>query len=68
VRDRILGAIVGAFGGFWLGVLSSFAFGSLGQPATFVALVAVACAVSGVVFPKVVTVVLFPFSTFGGNA
>ena len=67
VRDRILGAIVGVFGGFWLGVLSYFALGSLSQPVTFVALVAVTRAV-GVVFPKVVIVVLFPFSIFGGNA
>jgi hypothetical protein len=69
VADRMLGALVGAFGGLWLGVLARAAFGPM--PVLGSALLwwlvagAVAGAVSGALFPKAATVVLFPFSVFG---
>lgn len=68
IKDRLLGAIVGAFAGFWLGLLSS---ASLGPPALspvqFIGLITAACVLAGALFPKTATVVLFPFGVTGGG-
>jgi hypothetical protein len=65
-KDRVLGAVVGALAGFWLGLLSLALAPSGLQPVQFVCLVIAACALAGVVFPKAATVVLFPFGVTGG--
>ncbi|ARN22259.1 hypothetical protein [Piscinibacter gummiphilus] len=68
-RDRTLGAFVGALGGFWIGVLLSVSL--MPSPVSFstVGLAGLASAVSGlllgIAFPKVTTLVCFPFSVFG---
>lgn len=68
-RDRILGAFVGALGGFWIGVLLSAVL--LPTPLSFSTLglaglaSAVAGLVLGIAFPKFTTLVCFPFSVFG---
>ncbi len=68
LKDRVLGAVVGAFAGFWVGILSAAAFAPPGlQPIGFIALVMAACVIAGVLFPKVATVVLFPFGLTGGG-
>ena len=70
-RDRIRGATIGAFAGFWIGAL-----GRVAVAITSVALVEFAAwglasallgIVVGAVFPKSITCVLFPFATFGGS-
>lgn len=67
-KDRLLGAIVGAFAGFWLGLLSSSALAPSFLPhAQFVGIVIAGCALAGVLFPKTATVVLFPFGVTGGG-
>jgi hypothetical protein len=67
-KDRVLGAVVGAFAGFWLGLLSLAALApSALQPVQFVCLVIAGCALAGVLFPKAATVVLFPFGVSGGG-
>lgn len=70
-RDRILGSVVGALGFFWIGVLGRLALGPL--PVSLEALgwwslgsVAIG-AVLGRLFPKAMTCICFPFSTFGGG-
>lgn len=68
-KDRVVGAIVGGFGGFWIGGLGRIILGalpvSLGEVAIW-ALATAMCGIgAGIAFPKPVTVILFPFSTFG---
>lgn len=68
-KDRAVGAVVGGFGGFWIGVLGRMILGalpvSLGEVAIW-ALATAMCGIgAGIAFPKPVTVILFPFSTFG---
>lgn len=70
-KDRVLGAVVGGFGCFWIGVLGRIALGptpvslvelgwfALGSLAVGVAL--------GIAFPKITTCALFAFSTIGGG-
>lgn len=67
-KDRVLGALVGAFAGVWLGLLfaASLAPGSLSQ-VQFVGAVMAGCVLAGVVFPKTATVVLFPFGITGSS-
>ena len=68
-KDRVLGALVGAFAGFWLGLFSLAALSpSALQPLHFVCLVIAACVLAGVLFPKAATVVLFPLGVTGGGA
>ena len=68
-QDRVLGAFVGLFGGFWGGVLASAIVGP--TPVAGSALLWWAGAAAGagtflgILFPKAATVVLFPFSVFG---
>jgi hypothetical protein len=67
-KDRVLGAVVGAFGGFWLGLLSLAALAPAAlRPVEFVGLVTAGCVLAGVLFPKTATVVLFPFGITGGG-
>ena len=67
-KDRMLGAVVGAIAGFWLGLLSSSALAPpYLHPVAFVCLVIAVCVLAGVLFPKVATVVLFPFGVIGGG-
>jgi ABC-type amino acid transport system permease subunit len=67
-KDRALGGIVGAIAGFWLGLLSfSAMLPSSLQPVQFVCIVIGTCALAGILFPKVATLVLFPFGVFGGS-
>ena len=67
-RDRVLGALVGAFAGFWLGLLCASA---LTPPwltqIQFVCLVVAGLVLAGALFPKVATVVLVPFGVTGGG-
>lgn len=68
-KDRAVGAVVGGFGGFWIGVLGRIVLGALPASLNEVVIWALATAIcgigAGIAFPKPVTVVLFPFSTFG---
>lgn len=67
-KDRVLGAIVGAFAGFWLGLLSASALAPASLPqAQFIGIAIAACLLAGVLFPKAATVVLFPFGVTGGG-
>ena len=67
--DRIWGALIGAFGGFWVGLLGRVFLGGVPVSLTVLAYWAFGAAVAGLVlgavFPKASTAVLFPFSTFG---
>lgn len=68
----MLGAVVGAIGGFWLGVLLSLFL--LKAPQDLSALLiggtlgAVAGAGIGALLPKPLTVVLYPLALFGGGS
>jgi len=70
-RERSSGVLIGGLGGFWIGALGRIALGttpvSLGEVAVLGLAVATCCAVAGFTFPKLVTIILFPFSTFGGS-
>jgi hypothetical protein len=71
-RDRCVGMVVGGIGFFWIGL---FTLAGLHVPISapsslliwFVAWIG-GGALAGAVFPKVVTVVCFPFLTFGGGS
>lgn len=69
VKDRVLGATIGAIGAFWIGALGRLALGQLPASLSEVAVWglggALVGAVAGIAFPKVVSCVLFPFSIFG---
>jgi len=68
-KDRILAAVIGGIGGFWIGVLGRISFGSMPVAITTLGYWAIGAIVIGVIlgvlFPKPITVVLFPFSIFG---
>jgi hypothetical protein len=68
-RDRILGAFVGGLGCFWIGGLGRVALGALPVSLSAVLEWGIAAAVIGIAlgtcFPKAMTCVCFPFSTFG---
>jgi hypothetical protein len=68
-RDRILGAFVGGLGCFWIGGLGRVALGALPVSLSAVLEWGIAAAVVGIAlgtcFPKAMTCVCFPFSTFG---
>lgn len=70
-KDRIVAAIIGAMGGFWIGLLGRMMLGSTPVSFSVLGWWALASAATGVVlgllFPKTVTCVCFPFSTFGGS-
>jgi hypothetical protein len=74
-RDRMIGAVSGALGGFWIGCLCRLIIGPLPISLTVVLSwglgAAFVTAILGVAFPKVVTCVCVPFATlpglFGGS-
>lgn len=67
-RDRLLGAVVGAFAGFWLGLLSVATLSpSIVSPVQFVCAVIAVGLLAGALFPKCATIVLFPFGVIGGG-
>jgi hypothetical protein len=71
VRHRVLAASIGAFGGFWVGLLGRLLLGPM--PIEFSTLVYWSVGgillgiAAGLVFPRAITIILFPFSTIGGN-
>ncbi len=71
-RDRAMAAIVGGMGCFWLGILGRLALGPL--PVTLSALgwwalgTMVLGVLLGICFPKSISVVCLPFSSFGGGS
>jgi hypothetical protein len=69
-RDRILGAVVGALGAFWIGCLCRLFLGPVPMPLAVVLTWGLVAAfvgtVLGVTFPKVVACVCFPFATLPG--
>ena len=72
-RDRVLGFVIGLIGGFIAGALGRLLLGP--SPMELQALVAwavgsmVVFSILGVIFPKVVTILLCPFATIsvGGS-
>lgn len=68
-RDRVAAVFIGIFGGFWIGFLGRLML--VPMPVDFVDLGLwaiggmIAGAVLGVIFPRAVSVALFPFSIFG---
>lgn len=72
-RDRISAIAIGAVGGFWVGVLGRLMVGSMPVPISTLGYWAagsfVTGAILGVMFPRAVNIVLYPFSLFtiGGN-
>ena len=68
-RDRFLGMVIGALGAFWIGALGRIIVGELRVSLAEVAGWGVGCAIAGAtmgaVVPKHISVLLFPFSTFG---
>lgn len=71
-RDRSQGALIGAIGGFWLGVLGLVGFSVLSSSGPEVSAwwalsLVVPGAVAGCLVPKPVLVLLFPFACFGGS-
>lgn len=71
-RDRTIGAFIGGMGCFWIGILGRLALGPLPvSPPTlgWWALGSILLGVMlGIRFPKIVSVVCFPFSSFGGGS
>lgn len=72
LKDRITAAIVGSIGGFWIGLLGRILIGEL--PVSFSETgywalgTALMFSMLGVIFPKVILCLCFPFSIFGiGN-
>ena len=70
-RDRVGAFFIGGFGGLWVGLIGRLVFGptpvSLSVLAYWVVGGAFACALLGILFPRVVTMVLYPFAMFGGG-
>jgi hypothetical protein len=70
-RDRILGAVVGAMGFFWLGVLGRLGVGSLpvslGTLASWALGVSLVGVALGLRFPKATTCFCFPFALSGAS-
>ena len=70
-KDRWAGALIGAFAAFWVGVLLLAGFGafskSSGGSAWWAVFLVLPGALFGYRFPKVATVLLFPFASIGGG-
>ena len=70
-RHRVGAFLIGAFGGLWVGLLGRLFLGPM--PVAFSVLAywaiggAIACALLGALFPRVVTVVLYPFAMLGSG-
>jgi hypothetical protein len=71
-KDRIRGAFIGAVGCFWIGTLGRIMIGPLPVSGSTVGWWALGSIVSGILlgilFPKVVSCVCFPFLTFGPSS
>ena len=68
-RDRALGGLVAAFASFWLGIVGLAVFSPVAvQAPVFIGLTVGAGLLLGIAFPKAATLVLFPFTVFGGGA
>ncbi len=70
-KDRIRAAIIGALGGFWIGLLGRILLGSLPVSFSVAGWWAMGSAATGLVlgllFPKTVTCICYPFSIFGAS-
>jgi hypothetical protein len=70
-KDRSAGAFIGAFTGFWVGVLLLAGFGafskSSGLSAWWAMFLVLPGALFGYRFPKAATIFLFPFASIGGG-
>lgn len=68
-KDRVTSGVIGAFGGFWVGILGRMILGPMPisiETLAWWALGSIICgAILGVLFPKVIGTLLFPFSMFG---
>ncbi|MFO1221097.1 MAG: hypothetical protein U1E89_22265 [Burkholderiaceae bacterium] len=70
-KDRLTGAVIAAFAGFWVAVLVLVALGAFSRASSvsgwwaFVGVVPFA--ILGYAFPKWATIVLFPFASIGGG-
>lgn len=68
-RDRVGAVAIGALGGFWIGLLGRLILGSMPVSLFTLGCWAIGSAVIGVIlgviFPRAVSVVLFPFSFLG---
>jgi hypothetical protein len=68
-RDRVGAVVIGLLGGFWVALLGRIWFGSM--PVSFTALgywIAggmVVGALLGMIFPKFVSIVMYPFALLG---
>ncbi len=73
IGDRILAIVMGAFGGFWLGLFACMAFASTPVPLQEVAYWlgsgALVGVILGAIFPRVIMIIFYPFMfiTIGGN-
>ncbi len=71
-RDRIIGAVIGGMGCFWIGILGRLSLGPLPASVSALGWWALGSVLVGVMlgicFPKIVSVVCFPFSSFGGGS
>lgn len=69
LKDRILGSIVAAMGMFWIGVLGGVMACDLPASFSSVAWIGLASSAVGLAlgmrFPKIATLVLFPFAITG---
>ncbi|WP_041603582.1 hypothetical protein [Thioflavicoccus mobilis] len=67
----MLGCVIGALGGAWGGLLGRLLLGQ--TPVSFSLLVewasgvAILCGLLGILFPRIVTIVLYPLAIFGGG-
>ena len=70
--DRFLAAIIGAIGMFWVALISAAVL-PISGPFTLIQILywflgfVSSGVIIGVIFPKIVTIVLFPFSLLGGG-
>lgn len=69
LKDRIIGAIIGGIGCFWIGVLGRIMLGTLPVSISTLGWWALGSVVIGItleiLFPKVTACICFPFSIFG---
>lgn len=70
--DRTIGAFIGGMGCFWIGIFGRLALGPLPVSLATLGWWALGSILLGVMlgirFPKIVSVVCFPFSSFGGGS
>ena len=72
-KDRLTAILIGAMGFFWVGIIGLFVFGPTPVSFSTLGYWAVGSIIIGVIlgalFPKLVTIILFPFSLFsiGGS-